>query len=258
MRIVKWIEENKNRVDWSSLFLRWERMQTVHNPYRNEQMGTIYHVSGVDSIPNAHVLDLGCGPGSLVKYFLKRKGDAKFTAVDIDPFLLAIFENAPVLNSNVTILHKDIRDNSWFKEYPDYFDAVISLTSLHWLSQKNQKILCRRIYSVLKGGGVFVNGDPYLPTDETTRNRLAVLQKEKAKPVMGETWDEYWESIYSQHQIKDLLDEAKQTLFHWEDFEGSDDGYITDFYLQSLREAGFKKQDVYWQGGLRIVYGGVK
>lgn len=258
MRIVEWIRENKDKVGWNGLFLRWERMQTVHNPYRNEQMATIYHVSGVDSIPKAQVLDLGCGPGSLAKYFLKRKEDVEFSAVDIDPFLLAIFENTLVSNSSVTILRKDIRDDSWFKEYPDSFDAVISLTSLHWLSQKNQKTLYRRVYSVLKNGGVFANGDPYLPTNEIVRSRLAALQKEEAKGVMGETWDEYWESIYSEHDIKDLLDEAKQILFHWEDFEGSDDGYTTDFYLESLRETDFKKVDVYWKGGLRIVYGGVK
>lgn len=138
------------------------------------------------------------------------------------------------------------------------FDAVISLTSLHWLSEKNQKALYGRIHSVLKDGGVFANGDPYLPTDETIRNRLSTLQKEKAKAVMGETWDQYWESIYSQYRIKGLLDETKQSLFHWEDFEGSDDGYTTDFHLESLKEAHFKKHDVYWQGGLRIVYGGVK
>ena len=258
MRIVGWIKQNRDNVDWNSLFLRWEIMQTVHNPYRNEQIQTIYHVSGIDSIPNAQVLDLGCGPGSLVKYFLKRKENVKFTAVDIDPFLLAIFENTLIPGSSVTILGKDIRDGSWFKEYPDSFDAVISLTSLHWLSQKNQKTLYRRIHSILKDGGVFANGDPYLPTDETIRSRLPALQKERERAVTGETWDEYWESIYSQYQIKDLLDEAKQILFHWEDFEGSDDGYTTDFYLQSLREAGFKKVDVYWKGGLRIVYGGVK
>lgn len=121
MRIVEWLKENRDNVDWNSLFLRWERMQTVHNPYRNEQMATIYHISGVDSIPNGRVLDLGCGPGSLVKYFLKRKEDVEFTAVDINPFLLAIFENTLVPNSNITVLHKDIRDGSWFKEYPDSF-----------------------------------------------------------------------------------------------------------------------------------------
>ncbi len=258
MRIIEWLKENRDNVDWNSLFLRWERMQTVHNPYRNKQIETIYHVSGVDSIPNAQVLDLGCGPGSLAKCFLKKEEDVEFTAIDIDPFLLAIFENTIVSGSSVAILRKDIRDGSWFRQYEGSFDAVISLTSLHWLSQNNQKILYRRIYSVLKDGGVFANGDPYLPTDKTVRSRLALLQKEKAKTVMGETWDEYWESIYSEYHIKDLLDEAKQFLSHWEDVEGSDDGYTIDFYLESLREAGFKKQNVYWKGGLRIVYGGIK
>lgn len=36
------------------------------------------------------------------------------------------------------------------------------------------------------------------------------------------------------------------------------DGYTIDFYLESLKEAGFKIANVYWQGGLRIVYGGTK
>ena len=41
-------------------------------------------------------------------------------------------------------------------------------------------------------------------------------------------------------------------------FEGSDDGYATDFYMSSLKRAGFNKARVYWQGGLRTVYGGIK
>jgi len=62
---------------------------------------------------------------------------------------------------------------------------------------------------------------------------------------MDNTWDEYWESIYSDYRIKDLLEEMKESLFHWEDFESSHDGHTIDFYLESSKEARFKALGVY-------------
>jgi len=138
-------------------------------------METICHLSGVQSITKTEMLGLGCGAGILVKYLLKRKEDIEFTAVDVDPCLLAIFQNTLALMSKVAISQEHIRNGSWFRQYQNSFDAVISLTSVHGLSQKNQKILYRRINSVLKDGGIFLNGDSYLSTDTKVRIRLAEL-----------------------------------------------------------------------------------
>ncbi len=258
MKILKWLEENKENFDWFNFIERWDKMQLVHNPFRNEQIETIFHLSGLSSKTNPRLLDLGCGPGTLVKYFLERKQDVEFVAIDIDPLLLAIFRNTISTDCNGIIQLRDMRKKEMFEKYQNYFDAVVSLTSLHWLSQKNQVLLYKRIYSTLKEGGIFLNGDPYLPKDKVAIERLSKLQKDKARLMKGETWDQFWSSIYSEYKIKDYHQEVKDTLLFSEDFEGTDDGYTVDFYLTALKEAGFKSVDVYWQGGLRIVYGGIK
>lgn len=41
-------------------------------------------------------------------------------------------------------------------------------------------------------------------------------------------------------------------------FEGSEDGYSRDFYLNSLKEAGFNGYEILFLSGKRCVYGGIK
>ena len=44
MKILNWLEKNKNTVDyivdWADLSHRWDKMQMVHNPYRNDHIVT--------------------------------------------------------------------------------------------------------------------------------------------------------------------------------------------------------------------------
>ncbi len=257
MKILNWLDKNKNTVDWADLSRRWDKMQMVHNPYRNDQIDTIYYLSGVQTISNPKILDLCCGPGALSKYFLLKNENLTVFAVDIDPFLIEIFKNS-YPQDRITIELYDIRKSDFFDKFQNRFDSVISLTALHWLSKDTQKQLYKRIYSILKPGGTFLNGDPYLPVNKFVQKNLDVLQKEKAREIEGETWDQYWENIFLKYNIKELIDEMKSILFLWEDFEGSEGGYSVDFYISSLTEAGFKSAAVYWQGGLRVVYGGIK
>ena len=73
MKSFHWLEDNKTNVDWVDLATRWDKMQMVHNPHRNGQIETIYHLSGVQSLTNPKILDLCCGPGTLSKYFFTSK-----------------------------------------------------------------------------------------------------------------------------------------------------------------------------------------
>ena len=154
-------------------------------------------------------------------------------AVDIDPFLMAMFKNSYPQDRITTKLH-DIRKADLFDKYQNHFDAVVSLTALHWLSQDNQKLLYKRIYSVLKKGEIFLNADPYVPKSRIIKKFFAFSQKNKAKNIEGENLDQYWEKIYSKYHIKDHIDEMKSTLFRGED-KGTDDGYPIKFYISSLK-----------------------
>ncbi len=255
LKIIQWLEDNKNKVDWVDLSDRWDKMQLLHNPYRNDQIETICYLSGVQSLKNPKILDLCCGPGTLSKHFLSMKPNIEIIAVDIDPFLMAIFKNSYPQDRIKTELY-DIRKDEFFDKYQNHFDAVVSLTALHWLSQENQKLLYKRVYSILKPGGIFLNGDPFLPTNKTIQDRLAALQKFKANNIEGETWHQYWDMIYSKYHIKEYIDEINSKFLHR---EGSEEhGYPVDFYISTLKEVGFNSANVYWQGGLRIVYGGMK
>ena len=126
MKILQWLENNKTTVDWVDLTTRWDKMQIAYNPYRNDQIGTIYHFSGVQSLTNPKILDLCCGSGTLSKYFLSKNPNINVVAVDIEPFLMAMFKNSYPQDRITTELY-NIRKADLFDKYQNYFDAVVSL-----------------------------------------------------------------------------------------------------------------------------------
>ena len=255
MELEQWLRENDRFVDWSLFASPWDQMQRKHNPFRDVQIDAILHSSGVLQSETAVVLDLGCGPGILGKTLLARRADAQYYGADGDALMLAAVEHLlPAQNTH--ILKADLRRPEWLLPFQNHFDAVVSLTALHWLSRQNLAELYRRIFSVLKPGGTLAVGDPYLPDSSTQKGRLQEFQAARALPETGQTWSEYWTALFARYPIKELYSRA-QAGFQ-EEFEGSDDGYQLAFHLNSLTEAGFVDVADFWKCGLRAVFGGSK
>jgi SAM-dependent methyltransferase len=257
MDFITWLKENDSLIDWQLFDDPWDAMQRRHNQFRDDQIDFILRASGLLEIQAARILDLGCGPGILGRRALLNRANAEYFGVDGDPLMLAAMQHL-VPGSNVHPLQIDLRKTGWVLQYQAQFDAVISLTALHWLSQNHLKQLYRAIYSVLKPGGHLVIGDPYLPFEPTEKDQLKAFQDERIALEKGITWDDFWKAFFERYPIKDAYTEYHRSLGYQEPFEGSDDGYPITFYENALTEAGFSSVTTYWKSGLRIVYGGSK
>lgn len=55
---------------------------------------------------HAKLLELGCGPGNVIKFFLDNRTDLKITGIDLAPKMIAY---ARKLNSHANFLVQDIR-----------------------------------------------------------------------------------------------------------------------------------------------------
>lgn len=110
----------------------------------------------------ARVLDLGCGPGTLVTYLR----DARYVGIDVSERYIAsatrtFGDRAEFRVGDATQVDEDLRD----------FDLVLAFGILHHLSDEEAARLLLHARSALKGNGRLVTLDNTLLADE--RRRIA-------------------------------------------------------------------------------------
>ncbi len=108
--------------------------------------------------PKARILDIGCGPGNITKYLLKKRPDFYVEGIDIAPNMVALAKvNNP--EAGFTVL-----DSRQIKELNTRFDGIICGFCLPYLSQEERLLFIEDIFHLLAQEGVFylsfVEGDP--------------------------------------------------------------------------------------------------
>ena len=141
---------------------RWDVQQQGYLPDREDRFTALIDaVEEAAGRPDPLVLDLGSGPGSLAVRLLRRIPAARVIALDADPLTLglgrAAWHDLPGLN----FIDADLRTPGWsadldLERQPD---AVVSTTALHWLSGPALEALYAELASVLRPGGLVLNGD---------------------------------------------------------------------------------------------------
>lgn len=104
-------------------------------------------------------LDVGCGTGELIDIILKQEPGKRFTGIDISDEMIRIADEK--LDGAASFIVGDSED----LPFDDCsFDVVICNHSFHHYPAP-EKVLVE-IRRVLKGGGLFIMGENYLPDSE--------------------------------------------------------------------------------------------
>lgn len=168
------------------------------------------------------ILELGCGTGRLTLTIRKANPEARITAIDRSPAMIALARKKPVLEG-VTFIEADI-----MAPWPaGSFDGIVATQVLFALPPPRQAEILRRSAAALRPGGRLIVGDGFLP---------------------GSTWEE---GIYRAHWRKFMVESGMDG--EWADVMiASRDGVLdhiptlTDFG-EMLEEAGFSRVLVpYW------------
>lgn len=106
---------------------------------------------------NASILEIGCGPGNITRYLLKKKPHFQIEGIDISPNMLALAKaNNPTANFKVM----DCRNIDQLQEQ---FDGIICGFCVPYLSQSDCVKLIQDAKNLLTPSGVlyisFVEGD---------------------------------------------------------------------------------------------------
>jgi len=110
-------------------------------------------VSGANIEPSNHVLDIGCGTGTLVVKLKRQYGAAHVVGLDPDPKVLRRAHLKAARAAVSVQLDQGVADELPYKQ--DSFDRVFSSFMFHHLNQQERENMLREVLRVLKPGGSF-------------------------------------------------------------------------------------------------------
>jgi len=186
-------------------------------------------------------------PG-LLHDLLDRLPEARVTAIDMDPVLLAIGRNTlGDMGGRLHWLDADLRSR-WSAQAQGPVQAAVSATALHWLQLSALTALYRHLGTVLRPGGVFVNGDgmAYPATETRLAAAARAIRERRATAAAGsaESWEQWWEAV---EQEAGLAAEVAERRNRHHDHPDHDHPADLAVHVESLRQAGFAEVDTLWQ-----------
>ncbi|CAI0806883.1 class I SAM-dependent methyltransferase [Serratia entomophila] len=237
-------------ISFSALLASWDRQQSAYIAEREARFNAQLEVLALSAGQEFHVIDLACGPGSLSLRILRRFPQARVTALDLDPVLLAVARGALVeYGDRIRIIQADLAD-------PDCFSALsgpapqaaVSSTALHWLMPEQQLGLYRRVAALLADGGVFLNADHQ--RYDRRHPRLKALAERHDEQTQEQAWrngvDDWDRWFATALQLPELAQHQAQreSLFAGRPVPPATP---LDFQIAGLTQAGFTEAGPVWQ-----------
>jgi SAM-dependent methyltransferase len=247
--------------DWQQWADRWDRMQARYLVARAERFEIIVRMVGETQDEVSQIVDLGCGPGSLMQVLLASFPRAEVWGIDFDPTMLFLArQRLARYGARAHLVLVDLRTPAWAEGLPAPVDAVVSATALHWLVPGELTGLYQQIGHQLRPGGILLNAD-HVGSDHPPiqcaweRHR----EHERARAAGGgaagaEDWDEFW-AAYARALGLDIAEIHQRVLGGWEG--GVEEGLPLAWHLDALRDVGFRAVDCFWRSDCDAIYGGI-
>ena len=251
-------------IDWSAWLRRWDEQQTRYLPEREQRFQIMLDVLG-EFLPDEFIaLDLACGPGAISQRLLTRFPKARIIAIDLNPILLKLGREAVgTLDRRLRWVQGNLMESGWTAQIVEalnlwgrtHVDAVLSTTALHWLPANDLISVYQQIGTLLRPGGVFLNGDhmafePALPSfRQLARQSQEKRRREAFEMEGGEDYQTWWSAIEQEITTPDpalqhLVDEHRQNeAARRHDFSEP----IFAVHEAALKESGFTEVGTIWQ-----------
>ena len=245
---------------------RWDAQQQAYMPDREERFTALIDAveAGTQRL-DPLVLDLGCGPGSLAARLLGRMPAATVVAIDADPLLLALGRAGYGEGAGLRFADLDLRTPGWAGALGlgRPADAAVSTTALHWLRLPALRAMYADLATVLRPGGLLLNGD-HLTEDEAAAPMLARLDQVLTERVAergpadgrAEEWKGWWQAATADPALAGPAAERQRRRLS-EDHHGSESLRLAD-HLGALAVAGFTEIGTIWQHGENRILAAVR
>ena len=161
------------------------------------------------------LIDLGCGTGLELEYYLEINPTAHVTGIDLSYGMLDALK-AKFPNKNIDLICGSYFDVP-FKE--NFFDAAISVESLHHFTKEEKIPLYKKLCKALKRGSYFILTDYFAASDSeeaTHRSNLLAIKREEG--INDGEFYHYDTPLTVMHEIEALLEagfSAVEVINHW-------------------------------------------
>ncbi|MBI5679871.1 MAG: class I SAM-dependent methyltransferase [Methanobacterium sp.] len=193
----------------------------------------------ISSIPFNHddsikVLDLGCGTGTITKNLKEKFPNARVKCLDLARNMIEMAKIKLQEYDNINYVIGDF----YRLDISEKYDVIVSSLALHHLvTDEDKKDFYKKIYAALNPGGIFLNADVVLGSNDN----LQILYINK--------WKEFMSLSVSAKEIEEKWIPAAEAEDH--------PAKLVD-QLKWLVEIGFRDVDVIWKYYGVAVYGGFK
>lgn len=177
--------------------------------YEEHQLNVIegareFYPYTADCLPiqaDARLLDLGCGTGLELGFYWKRNPTAEVTGIDLAEDMLKVLkEKFP--DKALTTRCGSYFDLPFEKEY---YDAAVSVESLHHFTKAQKEPLYREIHQALKWGGYFILTDYFAETEEQERFfRQELLRLKLEQGIRDDEFYHYDTPLTKAHELQAL------------------------------------------------------
>ncbi len=158
---------------------------------------------------NAAVLDLGCGTGLELGYYFELNKTAKVTGIDLAEGMLKVLKEK-FADKSLTIIQGSYFDVPFEK---DFYDAAVSVESLHHFTKDEKIPLYRKVFEALKADGYFILTDYFAESDESEiffRKELIRLKAEQG--IDDNEFYHYDTPLTVEHEIQALKEAGFSTV----------------------------------------------
>lgn len=239
----------------------WDRLEERLVPDRELWLGALLDAvdAAVEGAPT--VVDLACGTGTVTRRLLERRPAARSIAVDVDPVLLTIASATFAEDDRVQVVPADLRHPRWIEALPvAEVDAVVTTTSLHWLSQDVVRRLYADLAELVRPGGVVAHAEVMPLADSPVLNaglaRLARDRRSTRSSDDREAWEAWWRKAAQDPALTAATQQRHAifpTSYPVEEFSPP-----AEWHIAALHHAGFVEASLVWRAGPGAVVAAVR
>ena len=174
-----------------------------------------FTASMLPTVENCRVLDLGCGTGLELTYYLAENPSARITGIDLSQGMLDALQEK-FCDKNIDLICGSYFGVPFGEEC---FDAAVSVESLHHFTKEAKVPLYAKLCRALKLGGYFILTDYFSLTDAEEQAFFAEFARLKAEQgISDEEFYHFDTPLTVQHETEALLEagfSSVEVLQHW-------------------------------------------
>lgn len=243
-------------MDWESWQQSWDAQQQAYLPDREERFAAILDAVEAACGPAPRVLDLAGGTGSITRRLLTRSPAATSVILDVDAALLTIARGTFAGDDRVHVVSADLATPDWRRQLAEparSFDAILTSTALHWLTEDRVAGVYAEARELLRTGGVLVNADRMPdPGLDLLSPRLIRLAEHRSDDLRADggipNWADWWTELRSDPVLAGPTAERDAHFAHGPDGAHTESVLPSQWHIDAMRAAGCAEAGLVWRG----------